>query len=150
MLKYLLDKFGLIYSTFLSVGMSIIVSIGITTTAMSMMGLGQQNWKFGIAVAILCPLIIATPAAYFLLRLIDQLNKHKQELQESYQKLEIALKEVKELSGLLPICAACKKIRDDTGYWHQIEAYIRDHSEANFTHSICPGCMKKLYPEQGL
>jgi len=54
---------------------------------------------------------------------------------------------VKQLSGLLPICASCKKIRDDQGYWTQIEAYIRDRSEAEFSHGICPECAKKLYPE---
>ena len=54
---------------------------------------------------------------------------------------------LKVLSGLLPICANCKKIRDDTGYWNKIEAYIQDHSEADFTHGICPTCARKLYPE---
>lgn len=55
--------------------------------------------------------------------------------------------EMKTLSGLLPICSSCKKIRDDSGYWTQIESYIREHSDANFSHSICPECRKKLYPE---
>jgi len=59
----------------------------------------------------------------------------------------LGLGTVKKLSGMLPICASCKKIRDDKGYWTQIEAYIRDHSEAEFSHGICPECMKKLYPE---
>lgn len=55
--------------------------------------------------------------------------------------------QVLKLEGLLPICASCKDIRDETGAWHQLEAYVRDHSRANFTHSICPECTKKLYPE---
>lgn len=54
---------------------------------------------------------------------------------------------LKILSGLLPICASCKKIRDDKGYWNQIEAYIAEHSKAEFSHSICPECSQKLYPE---
>jgi transcriptional regulator with GAF, ATPase, and Fis domain len=62
-------------------------------------------------------------------------------------QLQKALSEVKQLSGLLPICASCKKIRDDKGYWNQIETYIRDRSEAEFTHGICPDCFKKLYPD---
>jgi methyl-accepting chemotaxis protein len=62
-------------------------------------------------------------------------------------ELKEALAEVKQLSGLLPICASCKKIRDDKGYWNQIETYISEHSEAMFTHAICPDCGKKLYPE---
>jgi PAS domain S-box-containing protein len=62
-------------------------------------------------------------------------------------RLQKALANVKKMSGLLPICSSCKKIRDDNGYWNQIEAYIRDRSEAEFSHSICPECRKKLYPE---
>ncbi|MDJ0876752.1 MAG: response regulator, partial [Desulfobacterales bacterium] len=65
-------------------------------------------------------------------------------------KLLAALKEIKILSGLLPICAACKKIRDDKGYWNQIESYINEHSEAEFSHSICPDCAQNLYPHLGL
>jgi PAS domain S-box-containing protein len=61
--------------------------------------------------------------------------------------LQKALANVKLLSGLLPICANCKKIRDDKGYWSQVENYIQQHSEATFTHGICPECMKKLYPD---
>ncbi len=62
-------------------------------------------------------------------------------------ELRQAMHKVKLLSGMFPICANCKKIRDDKGYWNQIEAYIHDHSEAEFSHSICPDCMKTLYPE---
>lgn len=61
--------------------------------------------------------------------------------------LKEAMDEVKILSGFLPICASCKKIRDDKGYWNQIETFIREHSEAEFSHSICPECAQKLYPE---
>ena len=53
------------------------------------------------------------------------------------------------LSGLLPICASCKKIRDDKGYWHQVETYIEDYSEALFSHSLCPECVKDIYGEFG-
>jgi hypothetical protein len=61
--------------------------------------------------------------------------------------LQEALAKVNTLSGFLPICASCKKIRDDKGYWNQIEAYISEHSEAEFSHSICPKCSEKLYPD---
>ncbi len=61
--------------------------------------------------------------------------------------LQDALANVKSLSGLLPICASCKKIRDDKGYWSQVESYIQTHSEATFTHGICPDCVKKWYPD---
>jgi len=62
-------------------------------------------------------------------------------------RLEEALQNVKTLSGFLPICANCKKIRDDEGYWQQIEEYIMSHSEADFTPGICNECVEKLYPE---
>ncbi len=62
--------------------------------------------------------------------------------------LRKALDEIKTLSGMLPICASCKKIRDDKGYWNQIETYIRERSEAEFSHGICPDCLGELYPEQ--
>jgi len=62
-------------------------------------------------------------------------------------ELKEALSQVKTLKGLFPICASCKKIRNDKGYWEQIETYIRDHSEAEFSHSICPECAQRLYPQ---
>ncbi len=68
-------------------------------------------------------------------------------LSELNQQLQTALNEVKKLSGLLPICSHCKKVRDDKGYWNQIEVYIREHSEADFSHGICPDCMTEIYPE---
>jgi cell division protein FtsL len=61
-------------------------------------------------------------------------------------ELQDAMRRVKKLGGMLPICASCKKIRDDQGYWKQIETYIKDHSDVDFSHSICPECCKKLYP----
>ena len=62
-------------------------------------------------------------------------------------QLQAALSKVQLLSGMLPICCSCKKIRDDQGYWKQIEVYIRDHSEAEFSHGFCPECAAKLYPK---
>lgn len=67
--------------------------------------------------------------------------------EELITKLQQALSEVKTLSGMLPICASCKKIRNDKGYWEQIEHYIGERSKAEFSHGICPDCVKKLYPE---
>jgi DNA-binding NarL/FixJ family response regulator len=69
------------------------------------------------------------------------------ELATRNAELQEALKQVKMLSGLLPICSHCKKIRDDEGYWQQVEVYIHDHSEAEFSHGICPDCMKNFYSD---
>ena len=78
---------------------------------------------------------------------IKQTDKEKS---EAIKELHKALEEVKILSGFLPICASCKKIRDDKGYWNQIEAYISEHSEAEFSHGVCPDCLPKAYEEAGL
>ena len=77
---------------------------------------------------------------------ISERKLAEQEKENLIADLKKALAEVKKLSGMLPICSACKKIRDDKGYWKQIESYIRDHSDAEFSHSICPDCSEKLYP----
>ena len=75
---------------------------------------------------------------------ILSLRHNEQRLQA---RIHEAVARIKVLSGLLPICAACKKIRDDQGYWEQIEVYIRDHSEAQFSHGLCPVCIRQMYPE---
>jgi hypothetical protein len=78
---------------------------------------------------------------------ISRIKQVEMERERTIAELQRAMAEVKVLSGLLPVCVSCKKIRDDNGYWNQIEAYVREHSEADFTHSICPECTKKLYPD---
>ena len=69
-------------------------------------------------------------------------------LKRNVENLRSALKEVKVLRGILPICSFCKKIRDDDGYWNQVEVYIKQRSDADFSHSICPACLKKHYPKE--
>jgi PAS domain S-box-containing protein len=72
---------------------------------------------------------------------------YEEERERLLLEREAALAQVKQLSGLLPICSGCKKIRDDRGYWQQIEHYISEHSEADFTHGLCPDCLRKIYPD---
>lgn len=82
--------------------------------------------------------------------IISDITEHKQhalERERLITELQQALSEVKTLSGLLPICSVCKKIRDDSGYWHEVEQYISTHTDVDFSHGICPDCMRKLYPE---
>jgi PAS domain S-box-containing protein len=78
---------------------------------------------------------------------ITDKKRVEQEREDLLQHLRQALADVKTLSGLLPICSGCKKIRDDQGYWQQVEIFIRRHSDAEFTHGFCPDCMRALYPE---
>jgi len=68
-------------------------------------------------------------------------------LEMTISELRRAFFEIKTLRGIVPICASCKKIRDDKGFWSQVEVYVTQHSEAQFSHGICPECVKKLYPE---
>ena len=75
-----------------------------------------------------------------------EVRKLNAALEQRVAELSEAAEKVKLLSGLIPICASCKKIRDDKGYWSQVEVYIRDHSEATFSHGICPECTKTLFP----
>jgi len=75
---------------------------------------------------------------------LQQLN-HRQE--RLIRQLKQALDEVKQLRGIIPICSHCKKIRDDSGYWKQVEQYISEHTEAEFSHGLCPNCLEELYPD---
>jgi hypothetical protein len=78
---------------------------------------------------------------------IVQKKRSERKRDEAIAEREKALREIKILQGILPICSSCKKIRDDKGSWKRIEMYIMEHSEADFSHGICPECVKKLYPE---
>jgi len=77
---------------------------------------------------------------------MDCRKEREAELRRSNEDLQRALKEVKVLRGLIPICASCKKIRNDGGFWQQLEEYLGEHSEAEFSHGLCQPCIKKLYP----
>ncbi|MBG0779655.1 MAG: PAS domain-containing protein [Desulfotignum balticum] len=82
-----------------------------------------------------------------LIRDITRRKTAEAEKERLYTELKASLEQTRKLQGLLPICAHCKNIRDDEGYWHQVEAYVTRHSDATFSHGICPDCMKKLYPD---
>jgi hypothetical protein len=81
------------------------------------------------------------------LRYAIERKQDQAEREQLIRELQGALAQVKTLSGLLPICSGCKKIRDDQGYWNRIETYISEHSEAQFSHGICPDCAKKYFPD---
>jgi PAS domain S-box-containing protein len=78
---------------------------------------------------------------------ITKRKQMEEALEEERRRLQQALDEVRTLRGIVPICTNCKKIRDDKGFWNQVESYISDHTEAEFSHGICPDCVKKIYPE---
>ena len=78
---------------------------------------------------------------------ITEQKRLDQERDQLIQRLQDALSKIRVLRGLIPICASCKSVRDDKGFWHKVEKYIRDHSDAQLTHGLCPDCVRKLYPE---
>ncbi|TAL11513.1 MAG: hypothetical protein EPO02_04385 [Nitrospirae bacterium] len=80
---------------------------------------------------------------------IDERKRVQKERERLITELQDALANIKVLHGLLPICSHCKKIRDDEGGWHMVEVYVREHSNADFSHSICPECLNRMYPEFG-
>ncbi len=83
----------------------------------------------------------------FSARRLLELAKARKELKKTNEDLTKALAEVKILRGIIPICSFCKKIRDDEGFWQQVDVYVQHHSEAAFSHSICPECIKKECPD---
>jgi len=82
-----------------------------------------------------------------LFSIMNRLNHVEKKNKELIDELMSEIAKVRILQGLIPICSHCKKVRDDKGFWHQVEVYIRDHSEAEFSHGLCPDCAHELYPE---
>lgn len=78
---------------------------------------------------------------------ITERKRCEKERERLISKLQKAIDEIKTLEGIIPICAGCKKIRDDTGFWEQVDAYVSKRTSARFSHGLCPACMKKYYPE---
>jgi len=91
-------------------------------------------------------LLARVSSALLLKQELDRRKNRELELRRSNEELQKALKEVKVLRGLIPICASCKKVRNDGGFWQQLEEYLGEHSEAEFSHGLCQPCIKKLYP----
>ena len=91
-------------------------------------------------------LLARVNSALLLKKEMDCRKARERELRRSNDELQQALREVKVLKGLVPICASCKKIRNDQGFWQQLEEYLQQHSEAEFSHGLCAPCIKKLYP----
>jgi hypothetical protein len=106
-----------------------------------------SGWGSPLKIAVLIPLIIAPLMSAFQLKFMTQLDKERQEKEELVNELQETLANVKTLKGLIPICAACKKVRDDEGFWQQLEDYIHHHSDAVLSHGYCPDCAHKIKAE---
>ena len=115
------------------------------------MDITSEHWNKEIISRCLLPISL-TLSLMIIAIILVLLNRARQAVKKQYDEknkiateLQQTLQHVKRLQGILPICANCKKIRDDKGYWNRIESYISEHSEADFSHSICPECAKELY-----
>lgn len=130
----------------ISIVASIILTISIASI-MSMIFHGYVTIDY-IITSFICSSIVAAVIVHIILGLTNELKVSEDNLLKSNMELSKALSEIKTLGGLLPICSSCKKIRDDKGYWNNLEAYIESHSDASFTHGMCTECSEKLYGEE--
>lgn len=126
------------------------IILGLGTATILLTPLGIHNYDFQISIRFLISYTFVTFIAYVLessrQHFSDLLVKEHKKLKAEKDHLEEAINQIKTLSGLLPICANCKKIRNDDGYWQDVAVYIRNHSDADFSHGICPDCVEQLYP----
>lgn len=148
MLIKLLHRHGIVITTVILSGACILASVAIVVALGALTR--QPDIRFTVAMGIVCPAVIAPTVIYFYSRLSEALDNSRQALENLNRELQAALDEIQELSGLLPICSSCKKIRDDKGYWNQIEHYIAAHAKVHFSHGICPDCAVALYPDIAL
>lgn len=105
----------------------------------------HEQWQMDELIAVSIGLVFLL--ALFSIRRWREAVDSERRLIQRNEELQDALSEIKQLRGIISICSACKKIRDNQGFWQHVEVYIRDHSEAEFSHGICPDCINKLYPD---
>lgn len=139
------NRFGVNLTVFITT--SIIVFFSLTFTSICLHIFQGYIDLLGIVLCTVAPILIFPVPAWFFFQTFVKLQDVEMELLKKNEALEEALKEVNTLSGLLPICCCCKKIRDDQGYWKEVEQYIEDHSRLKLTHGFCPDCVNTMYPE---
>lgn len=136
-------------NTFLIIFLVTLISEGV-----GVLILYQTNttYRYVVLLDLMLIVVLLIPILYFFVyRPLDanmnEIDRLSREKDNKIDELKIALSEIKTLRGIIPICSSCKKIRDDKEHWNQIEMYIKEHSDAEFSHGICPECAEKLYPE---
>jgi len=143
--EHRLARYGATAMVVMTTGLIVLFSLGITSISLVIF----QGYidLLGLAICVAAPLLIFPLPARLFFTTFLRLRRAEEELRKRNLAVERALQDVKTLSGLLPICCACKKIRDDQGYWNDVENYISDHSDLQLTHGFCPDCIARLYPE---
>jgi len=134
-LQPLIRKLGITGATLLFTVLIIVVFMTVTATVMTLLDTGGLRW---IMFAILIPLFISPPILFVIFQLIDALDRSNRSLQAAEEKF-------KELGGLIPICACCRKIRDDEAYWDLLETYLAQSNQAELKHGVCPHCKEEQY-----
>ena len=137
-------KYGTTYSVYLFT--AIIVAVSITITYFTVYYFQHNVILYEIMLPTLVPILIFPIPAKKFFDVVLKLDNKEKKLKENNIELERSIKVVKILEGLFPICSSCKSIRDDDGEWNEIASYIEKKSDATFSHSVCPDCFAKLYP----
>ncbi len=106
--------------------------------------MNEMGWGWSIGLAVLCPLLLAPPIIYYQCLTLKKVAQQKQDLAEANTQLQAALDQVDELRSLLPFCAWCHKVRDDTGYWERVETFIERSTRSSITHGVCPECRDRV------
>ena len=146
MLRKIYYRLGVFWTIVAITAVSILFSICGTFLILFASG-ANDDWRGGLIIATVIPLFVAPLMSTIQLRLIIQLDRERQEKAQLVTELQESLANVKTLKGLIPICAACKKIRDDEGFWQHLEVYIHNHSDAVLSHGYCPECTQKIKAE---
>ncbi|MCK5760867.1 MAG: hypothetical protein KAH33_06205 [Candidatus Delongbacteria bacterium] len=145
MFQKVVKKYGTAKTAYIITVFLILIAMSVTIGTAYYFEGGIQLYQ--IIRPIVMPIIIfPLPAKSFFDTLL-KLEKAEKDLQDKNIELEKSIKEVKVLEGLFPICSSCKQIRDDDGEWNEIESYIEKKSNATFSHSMCPECFAKFYPD---
>jgi hypothetical protein len=126
---------------------AVVASLLIVHLTMWATGTEPENWLLIHLTTILCPALIAPPMIYWHGAAIQEVARQRREMEALNDRLTKAMAEVRELTGLLPVCAWCHKLRDDQGYWSRVDAFLERHTRAEITHGVCPDCMKRAISE---
>ncbi len=105
----------------------------------------HENWELDEIITV--SIFLVASLAFFSIRRWRELQASERDLIHRNEQLQKALSEIKQLKKIIPICASCKNVRDDEGFWSQVESYIHKHTGTEFSHGMCPECMEKWYPD---